>query len=211
MRLKPLADDLQQALQVYNQIYAKIIGDKKLPKGTGWMDELDILVAVRINNLGIKKSNKYFSEIFADHLISGVQIDSEDYNRIKNEMNLVGLPADVILLPHPLKPDFVKLFTNRDVDNLFVTNKINGQEITTELPQEQRKVLQRVASELRKDESKHVNLQNAFMQEWDKFPYLKMLREWWDALEYAPTLTQVGLALANAYTRTIDPTIPKFD
>lgn len=209
-RLKPIADDLHQALQTYNQTYAKIIGDKNLPEGTDWMDELDILVAVRINNLGIKKSQKYFSEIFSDQLVSGVPKESDAYNRIKNELNLVGLPVDAILIPHPLKPNFVKLVTNRDVDKLSLTNEINGT-IITKLTDEQKNVIKDVASELSKDESKQVDLQNAFMQEWDNYPYLKMLREWWDALQYAPTLTQVGRALANAYTRTIDPAIPKID
>ena len=94
---------------------------------------------------------------------------------------------------------------------LSLTNEINGEKIITKLNSEQKKILEKVASELRTDESKQVSLQNAFMQEWADYPYLKILREWWDTLKYAPTLTQVGRALANAYTRTINPTIPKFD
>lgn len=198
-------------MQIYNQIYEKIIGVKKLPEGTDWMDELDILVAVRINTLGIKKSHKYFSEIFSEQLVSGVQKESDDYNRIINELNIVGLPIDAILISHPLKPGFVKLVTNRDFDNLSLTNEINGKKIITKFTDEQKNLIENVAGELRKDESNQVDLQNAFMQEWDNYPYLKMLREWWDTLQYAPTLTQVGRALANAYTRTIDPSIPKLD
>lgn len=209
VRLRPVAEDLHQALQVYNQVYAKIIGEKKLPAGNDWMDELDLLMAIRINVLGIKKSQQYFSEIFSDQLVSGVKKDSEDYERIKNELDIAGLPVHAVLIPHPLKPNFVKLATNQDVKYIQITHTINGQRISVALTETQQKVLQKVSNELRKDESNQPERQKAFMQEWDKYPYLKTLRGWWDALGYAPTLTRVGIALANAYTRTLDSSIPK--
>ena len=209
VRLRPLAEDLHQALQVYNQVYAKIIGARKLPAGNDWMDESDLLMAVRINNLGIKQSQQYFSEIFSNQLVSGVEKDSEDYVRIKNELETAGLPVQALLIPHLLKPNFVKLATNQDIKNIQITRTINGLRISTPLTSVQQEVLQNVADELRKDESNQPERQKAFMQEWDKYPYLKTIREWWDALDYAPTLTRVGFALANAYIRTIDPSIPK--
>lgn len=209
VRLRPVAEDLHQALQVYNQVYAKIIGEKILPAGNDWMDELDLLMAIRINVLGIKKSQQYFSERFSNHLVSGIEKDSEDFERIKNELEAAGLPVNAVLISHPLKPNFVKLVTNQDVKNIQVTRTINGLRISTPLNPVQQEVLQKVADELRRDESNLPERQKAFMQEWDKYPYLKTIREWWDALDYAPTLTRVGLALANAYIRTIDPSIPK--
>lgn len=211
VRLKPIAEDLHQALQVYDQIYSKIIGDKKLPIGDEWMDELDLLMAIRINNLGIKKSQRYFSEIFSEQLVSGVQKDSVDYERIKKELISAGLPVEVLLKPHPLKPNYVKLATNLDAKDIYILHDVGGKRVSSALTLEQQEVLQKVADELRKDESKQPERQKAFMQEWDKYPHLKMLREWWDALGYAPSLTRAGLTLANAYTRTIDPSIPKLD
>jgi len=209
VNFKPLADDLHQALDVFNQIFVKIIGDKTLPKGERWMEELDILTAIRLNHLGIKKSKIFLSEIYADQLVSGVRKDSPDYERIKKDLLAVDLPAASILVPHPLKPNYVKLCSNKEVEEMLLEHDDGGRIYTTELTKEQKEVIQRVATELRRDESKILERQDAFMREWDKYPYLKRLREWWDAMRDAPFITPVGEALANAYTRMIDPSIPK--
>ena len=211
VRLFPLADNLHQALEMYNRIFSKIIGERTLPIGNEWMEDLDILAAIRISSLGVVDAKKYFSSVFSNHLVSGVLKDSEDYERIKKELLSVGLPADGIFVPHPLKPNYVKLFTNKDIDSLMLINNINGKSITTQLTQEQRDILNKVANETRRNDSNIPQMQDAFMQEWDKYPYLKSIREWWKSLKQAPSLTPVGFALANAYCRILDPSIPKLD
>ena len=208
-RLIPITNDLHQALQIYNQEYAKLIGNRSLPESSDWIDELDVLTAVRIGHLGVKSSQVYFSETFSAHLVGGVEDGSEDCERIKKDMQEVGLPVEVMLVPHPLKPNYLKLATNAEVDDILLKYEIDGKYDTEELTSEQRDVLQSVAKELRKDESKQKDMQKAFILEWNKYPTLKMIGEWWDKLAYAPMLTPVGLALGNAYVRTIDPSIPK--
>lgn len=209
VRLKPTADNLTQALQVYNQVFAKIIGEQKLPEEGRWVEDLNILMAVRINNLGIRQSQDFFSGKFEEQLVVGVEKGCDAYVRIQNDLQSVGLPVDAILVPHPLKPNYVKFASAQDVKDLSYMQNVGGRLIKINFTDQQREVLQRVADELRKSEASLPKMQVAFMQEGDKYPYLKMVRQWWDSLDSAPILTPVGEALANAYSRTKDSSIPK--
>jgi hypothetical protein len=46
------------------------------------------------------------------------------------------------------------------------------------------------------------------MEEWNKYPNLKLVRDWWDSLPCYFTITPVGAALANAYAHGREPSVP---
>lgn len=48
----------------------------------------------------------------------------------------------------------------------------------------------------------------SFGKIWEGYPHLKDVRAWWNKLEPYFTITPVGKALANAYIRGKEPSIP---
>ena len=47
-----------------------------------------------------------------------------------------------------------------------------------------------------------------FWKIWDNYPHLKEVRYWWNNLKPYFMITPVGVALANAYIRGKEPSIP---
>ena len=49
---------------------------------------------------------------------------------------------------------------------------------------------------------------NAFLTEWDKYPALKKLRDFYETIPYAFTITQIGKVLAYTNAKRCDNSIP---
>ena len=49
---------------------------------------------------------------------------------------------------------------------------------------------------------------NAFLTEWDKYPALKKLRDFYEIIPYAFTITQIGIVLAYTNAKRCDNSIP---
>ena len=52
---------------------------------------------------------------------------------------------------------------------------------------------------------------NFFMEEWDKRPNLKILREWWDNINTNFQITTVGKVLAHSNAQRCDKDLPPLD
>ena len=59
-----------------------------------------------------------------------------------------------------------------------------------------------------KTDSNNSEMKKAFWNIWDKYQNLNDIRLWWDKLENHFSITPVGVALANAYIRGKEPSIP---
>lgn len=206
-KIEPLDEDFKGTLKTYNTIFRKIIGRKKLPEGTLWQEQLNILSAIRIGELGINKSSAFFPLLFPKFFVSGVAIQSEEYETMKAELKSVGLPMKM-LVTHPLREGYVKLYTSEAIDEIKVQDKKGNKFLLRKLNKEEKEVMQRIIQKTRVNETTNINMQHALLREWDKYPYLKRVREWFDALKYAPMITPVGDALANAYGHCMADEIP---
>lgn len=201
-------EDLKIALDEYDKVFARIIHSKRLPKENRWMDELEILSALRISDNRILRAAELFSRKYAEHLVAGVKKDSGDYERIKAQLATVDLAIEDCTKPHPLKPDCV-VMSAKSIKNIRIRVK-KGKRIVAHKPTSaQMEVLKKVAEELMKEEFMLPKIQTAFMKEFAKHPHLKKVAAWWDKLKDAPVMTPVGEALGNAYVRTCDPSVPK--
>ena len=141
------------------------------------------------------------------YLVSGVLKDSDEYNNIVKEFEKCSIPL-TCLIPHPLKNGYCILNNSLNVDEMKITQHIGELTISKELNEEQKTAMRSAINVLRKNESGDNNMQNAFMEEWDKYPHLKRVHEWWDSLNMHFKITPSGEALANAYIRTKFPGIP---
>lgn len=209
-KLVPSSDDMLGGLSVLNDLYGVLLDHRQLPSTEDWMEHLDLLSAIRLGVEGInsfRKMKELMPMKLSKYLVSGVEENSEEFGEIKSEFIGCGISMACII-PHPLKPNYVRLCTSSDVEDMVFIGNIDGNKLQIPLSEKQKDVMRKAVSIMRKDESKSSDLQERFMEEWDKFPNLKIVKGWWDKLPCSFTITPVGAALANAYAHGKDPKVP---
>lgn len=196
-----------------NDLFGKLFYGK-LPTGTEWLDHLDILDAVRISSFGsLKKLQQFYPEMLVGYIENGIEKESENYQKAIDLLKANKIPQN-ILVSHTLNSDFLRLnLSNKNqIDSLTLQHQINigGNLINlpVQLSQEQKNALKSIYDLYKKDASlKQTNIK-VFMEEIDKRPNLKTLREWWDNINNSIQLTSVGKVLAHSNAQRCDKNLP---
>lgn len=206
----PASTRLNEGLKVLNNLYGKIIDNKGLPTDSSWMEHLDLLSAIRLSPKGInsfKKMEVYMPERLKNYFEAGIKINSNEYKLVVEKFNTVGVPLSCFE-PHPLKDGYVHLTTSREVDNLFLFLETPQGTLQTPLSEQQKEALEYANSINFTLNCTDNEMTESFWKIWESYPYLKEARAWWNKLEPHFTITPVGEALANAYIRGKEPSIP---
>lgn len=209
----PVSGDIHQGLNVLNDLFGKLFYNK-LPTGNEWLDHLDILDAVRINSLvGLKKIQQYYPERLVGYIEIGIEKESENYQKAIELLTSKQLPQD-ILVEHALNKNYLRLnISNKnqiDSGNMQIQLPMNGNlvSVPVQLSDEQKNAIRAVYELYKQDESVKQENIKVFMQEWDKRPNLKTLREWWDSIGTSIQLTSVGKVLAHSNAQRCDKNLP---
>lgn len=228
--------DIHQELKTLDNLYKSILNDIELPVGTQWIENLDVLSAVRMGSSGIqsfKKMEEFLSNQLA-YLPMGIERNSQEYNEILSELHKVGLydPKEEIAelnedngdnkkvlkieMPlfkeHPLREGFLicayppEAFT--EGNSISIKVNLGTQELDIPLNREQFLTFKHLSEITYKDGRNVESLTSKLIKEWDNYENLKNVRIWWNQLPIFFTITPIGVAIANAYIRTKYPTIP---
>lgn len=206
----PISPKLNEGLKVLDILYGKIIDKKSLPANSSWMEHLDLLSAIRLSPKGInsfKKLEEYMPDQLKKYFEAGLKIDSDEYKLVLEKFNTVGAPLSCFE-PHPLKKGYVHLTTSREVDNIFLLLKTPQGTIQTPLSKQQKDAFEYANSINFTLNCKDNEMTESFWKIWEGYPNLKEVRSWWNKLESHFQITPVGEALANAYIRGKEPSIP---
>lgn len=235
-RYVPESFDIHQGLKTLDNLYKSIINDTELPVGTQWIENLDVLSAVRMGSSGIqsfKKMEEFLSKKLAC-LPIGIERYSTEYNKILLELHNVSLydPKEEITelnedngdnkkilkikIPlfkeHPLREGFLictyppEAFTEGNSISFKVN--LGAQELDIPLNREQFLAFKHLSEITYKDGRNVESLTSKLIKEWDNYENLKNVRIWWNQLPIFFTITPIGVAIANAYIRTKYPAIP---
>lgn len=235
-RYVPESLDIHQGLKILDNLYKSIINDTELPVGTQWIENLDVLSAVRMGSSGIqsfKKMEEFLSNKLAC-LPIGIERYSTEYNEILLELHNVSLydPKEEIAelnedngdnkkilkikIPlfkeHPLREGFLictyppEAFTEGNSISFKVN--LGAQELDIPLNREQFLAFKHLSEITYKDGRNVESLTSKLIKEWDNYENLKNVRIWWNQLPIFFTITPIGVAIANAYIRTKYPAIP---
>ena len=205
----PKANDILEILDKLNNLFSKIIYGK-LPYGIDWIENLDILDAVRINP--VKKFisvRECYSKAFMDLMKIGIKKDSEDFNKAIQLMSSVNLPLN-IFTENKLLPGYfiLALPYNTPLDDIVLFN-IKGQNIIQyPLNTEQKNVIKEIMALYSNDGDLKKEIESHFHKEWDKRPYLKQLEDWVSNIPNCFEITMVGKVLAHANAQRCDKTLP---
>lgn len=228
--------DIHQELKTLDNLHKSILNDIELPIGIQWIENLDVLSAVRIAPSGIqsfKKMEEFLSNKLAC-LPMGIERNSPEYNEMLLELHKVGLydckekiaelyednrdnrNALKIEMPlfkeHPLREGFLictyppEAFTEGNSISFKVN--LGAQELDIPLNREQFLAFKHLSEITYKDGRNVESLTSKLIKEWDNYENLKNVRIWWNQLPIFFTITPIGVAIANAYIRTKYPAIP---
>lgn len=229
--------DVHQGLRVLDNLYKSILNDVELPVGEQWIENLDVLSAVRIGSSGIqsfKKMEEFLPNNLAKYLPIGIERNSKEYNEILSELHNVGLydPKEeiaelnedngdnkkalkiemLLFKEHPLREGFLICACPpkflTDNGSIIVTATIDSKEFKFHLSEEQYLAYKHLSEMTYKDGRNVESLTSKLIKEWDNYEILKNVRIWWNQLPISFTITPIGVAIANAYIRTKYPAIP---
>ncbi len=210
IRYCPTSEDIMEGLNVLNNLFKSILDRFTLPVNNDWMEHLDLLSAIRIGYQEIsqfKKIKDWIPLKLKKYLVSGVLEDSSELNNLKDDFCRCGIPL-TCLIPHPLKPGYVRLNNSLNVEDIRLIQKRGSITISAPLNAVQKESMKKAIEILRKDESNNETMKARIINEWDNFSILKMIHTWWDSLTVSVSITPVGMALANAYIQSKYPNIP---
>ncbi|MGE4397041.1 MAG: LPO_1073/Vpar_1526 family protein [Sulfurimonas sp.] len=209
----PLSGNIQQGLDVLNELYGKITYGE-LPSGHDWLDHLDVLNTVRINSFGnLKKVQQFFPEALPGYIDVGIKKDSENYTKAIEILDSNNLPKE-LLVEHSLNPDFLRIPIPRraEIDSIALNQQVlhggNVVVVSVKLSEGQVKAINSIYDLYIQDNGLKQKNINAFMEEWDKRPNLKVLKEWWDNIPASFTITSAGKVLAHSNAQRCDKSLP---
>lgn len=209
----PVTGNVTQGLDVLNDLFGKIIYGN-LPQRNDWLDHLDILDAVRINSFGnLKKIQEYYPERLSGYVDVGIEKNSENFNQAIEILKNARLSQN-ILVDHALNANFMRInLPNKgQINSLTLQQPVvqNGQLVIAHIPlsDEQRNAINSIYDLYKNDPNiKQQNIK-VFMEELDKRPNLRKLREWWDNINTSFQITSVGKVLAHSNAQRCDRNLP---
>ena len=187
--------------------------DGNLPLGNDWLDHLDILKAVRINQFSsVGKINDIYIPKLSGYVDVGIEKESETYIKAIQILTEVNLPSDILLIEHTLNSKYVRIpVVNRDsIENscLYFRPSNTQSSVKIEFSKEQKDALYRIYDLYEKNDSLQERNKHEFMNEWNKYDNLRKLREWWDSDKVGFSITSAGKVLAHANAQRCDKTLP---
>lgn len=202
--------NISQGLSTMNALFSSLCY-RELPTGFEWVYHLDILDAVRSSSVGtFKKFKEYYPSLFAGYTCAGIKKDSENYSKALEILREANLPADV-LVPHELNDGFMRLNV-RDKESIANIERIsvhNAQVVgMRKVTIQEVNALNRIWDLYSTDAKIIENVKNAFMEKWDTYEILNLIRTWWEKLPHSFVVTPIGKALAHANAQRYNKNVP---
>lgn len=209
----PVTGDIGQGLDVLNNLFGKI-SDGELPLGQEWLDHLDILNAIRLSSFGgLKKVQQYYPEVLHGYVDVGIEKDSESHTKALEILDANNLPS-TLLVNHSLNSDYLRIpVPNRaGIDSLSLQQQVfqggSVVVVSIKLSKEQIEAVNTIYDLYSQDAGLKQSNIISLMEEWDKRPNLKNLKDWWDEIPVILTITSAGKVLAHSNAQRCDHDLP---
>ena len=213
LKIVPVSGNITQGLKALDVAFGKAIGNNQLPKGNHWIESLEAcgLAKIAIGSfLTMNKMVKIMASNLRGYVQPGIKKDSDTYKKAVKLIEEVNLPPTV-LEEHELYSEYVRICVVEEdkIDNLIIERHLSDKEILKILPNDQQKeTLHKIYALYEQDQTLKDRFENKFGEELNKYPYLNMVKEWWDGIDIVFQLNQTGIILANANANKYDENVP---
>ncbi len=206
----PVSPECSSALDTLDCLYGRIIYDK-LPKGNDWIEDLDILDAIRVNHFGKFKSIKeYYASALNGIVTIGIKKDSDDYNTAIKILQHNSLMIPNLFVANSLLQDYMRINIGNyeAIDSLKLVYLIDGNSIPLPFSEQQKTAIRSITEMYVKDSKLKNDVEESFVSEWDKRKNLALLRRWLEKIPISFSITSVGKVLAHANAQRCDSKLP---
>jgi len=186
----PSSGIIKEGLNTLNEVFRKLLY-LDLPKGMDWLDHLDMLGALRISSLNLKKSKDFLCTMYGGYACVGIKKGTQEFDKAYELLDNNKISHSV-LVDNDCLNDYVRLA-------IVDINDVN--------PQYQ-ECIRQIWNLYSKDKSLISEAQNKFINLWDSFDNLKVVRAWWDNIPKAYDVSYVGKVLAQTNAKRIDNSLP---
>lgn len=193
----PGMGSIPMELEKWDNLLGQLL-DSPLPQGAGWLEHLAILGAVRVKSFTrLNTIQEMIVEACPGYVDVGILKGSENYWKAISLLAWQGLPLDT-LVEHDLNKDYLRVnLLRRDmIDGVRLGASLDGPMCC--LTNSQRDAIESLYDLYVQDESLRRENISKLIEEWDKWPSLRVLRLWWDAVKEYPEITSIGSVLAQA-------------
>lgn len=184
--ITPNIGDIKIGLAILNDLYTKLI-TIGLPNGDAWIDNLNVIGAINILSGNFYKTDKILSGSLDGYICAGIQNGSNEHKRAIDVLKANGISSD-LLVPNVCLPGYLRLF-------ITDTSKLKPQ-------------LKPIIELYSKDGKLLETAKNNFMEMWDSFDILKMVKNWFNDIPIFFRINSVGKALAQTYAKKCYPGFP---
>lgn len=186
----PRSGIIKEGLNILNEVFGKLLY-LDLPQGMDWLDHLDMLGALRISSLNFKKSKELLCSKYTGYAGVGIKKGTQEFDKANELLDYNNISRSV-LVDNDCLNDYVRLaLVNLDDVN----------------PQYQ-ECIKQIWNLYSKDKLLISEVQNNFINLWDSFDNLKVVRTWWDNIPKAYNVSYVGRVLAQTNAKRIDNSLP---
>lgn len=208
-QFSPISKKLSEGLEMLNNLYGKLPDFNYQNKE--WIEELDILDAVRYSTLtSLKKMEDYWSGIYNGFVTVGIKKDSENYKKAINILN-ENLLSENVLIENELLKDYY-IIPVRNIDEIDSLRLVQTVDIYTKrlvpLTIKQQEVLKQIWDMYEKNPTLIQKVKNDFNSTLEKYENIKKTKDFWNSIPYAINITSVGRVLAHINAKRYDQSLP---
>lgn len=188
-------------LEKWNKLLEQLL-DSPLPQGTQWLEHLAVLRAVRIHNVAFPRTLKEkVRQALSGYVDVGILNGSDDHQMAISLLESAGLPSSGVLVEHDLNKDYLRVnLPHRGmIDKLQVGDSGGSMQFLTD---SQKNTIERLYDLYVQDENLREQNVDKFIKEWDRWPTLRAMREWWESWSIS-SITHIGFMLAQANAERI--------
>ena len=204
----PVTGYITEGLKLMNKLFESLL-ICDLPNNNEWLDQLDILKAIRLNTFGKpKKIKEFYLQNLDGYFCVGIDKESENYQQAINLLKPYGL--ENIFIDHELIDNHVRLPLAK-ITEFDKLNKLQPNGILSPLLKEEKECLNKVIDLYDKAVDKKNNVLNKFYEKFDTCPALKIVHDWWDKIPNGFSITSIGRVLGHANAQKCYTKFPPLD
>lgn len=205
---KPVSGIIANGLATMNELFSNIL-ICNLPDHYEWLDQLDILKAIRLDSFGsLKKLETFYMQNLDGYLCVGIDKNSDNYQQaisLLKEFNFENF-----IVEHELIDNHVRLPLN-EIARIDKLGRMNQVGIHEPLSSEEKDCLHKVVGLYdTSNEKKNIVIKN-FYKKFDTYPALKIVHDWWNKIPNSLTITSIGKVLGHANAQKCYPGFPPLD
>lgn len=215
--LVPEAGISNVGLKVLDSLYGKLINTDNLPAGQYWVENLELVQAIRIIPFSVaSKFNEMLFKRLEGYFMDGIDNNSEQYKKTIKKLNDAHLPTNLLIKNQYLDDYSLLAVSGEDSISKIKISRImpNQEVIDVNLTDTQINLLKEIYNSYEKNPNNINTIKDKYNEQLKEYSNLEKISLWWDnnvANKLNIQLTPVGTILAQVNAKRLDDRVPSLN